>query len=484
MCVIPYFRGFMAGKRADTDMTKGSPMSIIFKFTMTLLLGNVAQQLYNIVDTIIVGRYVDPLALAAVGSTGTIMFLMFGTSNGMVSGFSIVTSQKYGANDEKGVKASVTNGLYLSLIIAALITVIGLVFMKPLLRLMNTPEDIFDYAYSYIFTICAGIVCIIMYNYCASLMRAVGNSKMPLIFLLCSAATNVGLDLLFIINFHMETFGAALATVVSQGLAVIPCIIYIYAKMPVLRPSKEDWKIDPKIIKQQLRLGIPMAIQYGITASGTVIMQSAFNTFDSVAVTAITAASKFQGIITQGMFSVGQTMAAYAGQNYGARNMQRVRDGVKAALKIYVVYSIVAAVAAIALVPHVLWIFFDTEVDVSLYIPWAMPYIIECAVCYFFLAMIFIYRHSIQSVGYASIAMILGFVELGARMITSFYSIAVHNYYIAVASDPFAWAMAGLCGLFISRYIFKKIENRWAAEAKAKAKAGSGSLVLDGETNQ
>lgn len=459
----------MAGRRSDTDMTKGSPMSIIFKFTMTLLLGNVAQQLYNIVDTIIVGRYVDPLALAAVGSTGTIMFLMFGTSNGMVSGFSIVTSQKYGANDAKGVKASVTNGLYLSLIIAALITVIGLVFMKPLLRLMNTPEDIFDYAYSYIFTICAGIVCIIMYNYCASLMRAVGNSKMPLIFLLCSAATNVGLDLLFILKFHMETFGAALATVVSQGLAVIPCIIYIYAKMPVLRPSREDWKIDPKIIKQQLRLGIPMAIQYGITASGTVIMQSAFNTFDSVAVTAITAASKFQGIITQGMFSVGQTMAAYAGQNYGAHNMQRVRDGVKAALKIYVVYSIVAAVAAIALVPHVLWIFFDTEVDVSLYIPWAMPYIIECAVCYFFLAMIFIYRHSIQSVGYASIAMILGFVELGARMITSFYSIAVHNYYIAVASDPFAWAMAGLCGLFISRYIFKKIENRWAAEDAAKA---------------
>ena len=211
-------------------------------------------------------------------------------------------------------------------------------------------------------------------------------------------------------------------------------------------------------------------------------MQSAFNTFDSIAVGAITAASRFQGIITQGMFSVGQTMAAYAGQNYGARNMQRVRDGVKAALKIYIVYSVLAAVLAILLVPHVLWIFFDTEVDVSLYIPWAMPYIIECAVCYFFLAMIFIYRHSIQSVGYASIAMILGFVELGARMITSFYSIAVHNYYIAVASDPFAWAMAGLAGMVISRFIFKKIEARWAAEDKARI--GSGELILDGETTE
>ena len=168
-------------------MTKGNPMSIILKFTLMLLLGNVAQQLYNIADTIIVGRSVDPLALAAVGSTGTIMFLMFGTSNGMVSGFSIVTSQRYGAGDERGVKASVTNGLYLSLIIAALITVVGLAFMRPLLVLMNTPEQIFDYALTYISTICAGIVCVILYNYCASLMRAVGNSLMPLIFLICSA---------------------------------------------------------------------------------------------------------------------------------------------------------------------------------------------------------------------------------------------------------------------------------------------------------
>jgi putative MATE family efflux protein len=456
----------MAPKRTDTDMTKGSPMSIIFKFTMTLLLGNVAQQLYNIVDTVIVGRFVDPLALAAVGSTGTIMFLMFGTSNGMVSGFSIVTSQKYGAADSKGVKASVTNGLYLSLIIAALITITGLVFMRPLLRLMNTPDDIFEYAYTYISTICSGIVCVIMYNYCASLMRAVGNSKMPLIFLLCSAATNIGLDLLFIIKFNMGTFGAAFATVIAQGLAVIPCIIYIYTKMPVLRPSKEDCKIDPEIIRQQLRLGIPMAIQYGITASGTVIMQSAFNYFDSVAVTAITAASKFQGIITMGMFSVGQTMAAYAGQNYGARDMKRIRDGVKAALKLYIVYSVIAGVVAVLAVPHILWVFFDTEVDVSIYIPWAMPYIIECAVCYFFLAMIFIYRHTIQSVGFASIAMILGFVELGARMITSFYSISVHNYYIAVASDPLAWMAAGIAGMVIAKFIFKKIERKWVASGQ------------------
>ena len=450
--------------RTDLDMTKGNPMSIIFKFTLMLLLGNIAQQLYNIVDTIIVGRNVDALALAAVGSTGTIMFLMFGTSNGMVSGFTIVTSQRYGAGDTKGVKASVTNGLYLSLIIAALITGAGLLFMRPLLVLMNTPEEIFDYALTYISTICAGIVCVILYNYCASLMRAVGNSLMPLIFLICSAATNVGLDLWFIVGFKMGTFGAALATVIAQGLAVIPCIIFIYAAMPALRPSKEDWKWNSAIIKEQLRYGIPMSIQYGITASGTVIMQSAFNTFDYIAVGAITAASKFQGIITMGMFSVGQTMAAYAGQNYGAKNMKRIRQGVNSALKLYIFYSAAAALISILSVPKILWIFFESEVDISLYIPWAMPYIIECAVCYFFLAMIFIYRHTIQSVGYAQLAMILGFVELGARILTSFYSIQIHNYYVAVASDPLAWVLAGLCGMIIARVIFRKIEKRWASE--------------------
>ena len=453
----------MANKRTDTDMTKGNPMSIIFKFTMTLLLGNIAQQFYNIVDTIIVGRCVNPQALAAVGATGTIMFLMIGTSNGLVTGFTIVTSQKYGALDTKGLKSSVTNGFYLSLVTAALITTIGLIFMRSLLTLMNTPADIFEYAYAYISTICAGMFFMIMYNYCASLMRAIGNSKMPLLFLLFSAALNICLDLLFIIRFQMATFGAAFATVISQGIAMILCIIYIYAKMPTLRPEKSDWKASSSMIKQQLRYGIPMAVQYSITASGTVIMQSAFNVFDSVAVTAITAASKFQGIITQGMFTVGQTMAAYAGQNYGARNMGRIKDGIKAALKIYVVYSIVAALLAVFLVPHVLWIFFDAEVDVSIYVPWARTYIIECAVCYFFLAMIFIYRHTIQSVGYASIAMVLGFVELAARMLTSFYSISVHNYYIAVASDPLAWIAAGLCAMFIARSIFKKIEARWSA---------------------
>ena len=471
----------MSARRTDTDMTRGNPMSIIFKFTMTLLMGNVAQQLYNIVDMIIVGRFVNPDALGAVGAVGTIMFLMLGTSNGLVTGFSIVTSQRYGAKDPDGVKASVTNGLYLALVSAALITGVGLTFMERLLTWMNTPESIFGYAYAYIATICAGLICMIMYNYCASLMRAIGNSKMPLIFLLFSACLNIVLDLVFIIKLGLATYGAALATVISQAVSAVLCIIYIFARMPAIRPSRSDWKISTDTIKQQLRNAIPMAIQYFITSSGTVIMQSAFNIFGNVAVTAIAAASKFQGIITQGMFTVGQTMAAYAGQNYGARNMPRIREGVKAALKIYIVYSIAAAIFAIVMVPHVLWIFFDAEVDVSIYIPWANIYIIESAICYFFLAMIFIYRHTIQSIGYAGMTMVLGLVELAARIIMSFYAIDVKNYYVAVASDPFAWITAGLCGLFIARALFRKIEKRWAQEDAAKAASAAATAQTNAD---
>ena len=464
----------MSARRTDNDMTKGSPMAVILKFTMTLLLGNIAQQLYNVVDTIIVGRFVNPDALGAVGATGTIMFLMLGTSNGLVTGFAIVTSQRYGALDYEGVRKTVTNGFYLSLGVAAAITGVGLTFMNSLLGWMNTPPEIYGYAYMYISTICAGLICMIMYNYCASIIRAIGNSVIPLIFLLLSAGTNICLDLLFILKFQMATFGAAFATVISQGISALLCIIYIYAKVPMLRPLLPDWKIDFKTIREQLRYGIPMAIQYSITASGTVIMQSAFNIYGSVAVTAIAAASKFQNIVTQGMFTVGQTMAAYAGQNYGARNMPRIRKGVTAALKIYVVYSLLAAAFSILLVSRVLWLFFPADTDVSVYIPWANVYIIECAVCYFFLSMIFIYRHTIQSVGYAGLTMVIGAVELIARIIMSVYSIHVRNFYIAVASDHAAWIFAALCGLFIARVIFKKIEKRWAEEDKAKAAADPG----------
>ena len=291
----------------EQDMTQGKPLSIILKFTLPLLVGNIFQQFYNMADTIIVGRFVGANALAAVGSTGTVMFLIIGFAQGITAGFTILTSQRYGAKDEKAVRASVANGILLSVLVTILITVVGLSTMKPLLLLMNTPEDIFADAYTYSMLICSGVVACIFYNLFSSLLRAIGNSKVPLFFLVFSACLNVVLDLLLILCFHMGVAGAAIATNISQGVSAVLCLIYIYKNVPVLCPERTQWRLSASDTAYQMRMGIPMALQFSITASGAMVMQAAINLFGSVAVAAFTAASKVQSLVTQGMMSMGQT---------------------------------------------------------------------------------------------------------------------------------------------------------------------------------
>lgn len=327
----------------EQDMTQGKPLSIILKFTLPLLVGNIFQQFYNMADTIIVGRFVGANALAAVGSTGTVMFLIIGFAQGITAGFTILTSQRYGAKDEKAVRASVANGILLSVLVAILITVVGLSTMKPLLLLMNTPEDIFADAYTYSMLICSGVVACIFYNLFSSLLRAIGNSKVPLFFLVFSACLNVVLDLLLILCFHMGVAGAAIATNISQGVSAVLCLIYIYKNVPVLCPERTQWRLSASDTAYQMRMGIPMALQFSITASGAMVMQAAINLFGSVAVAAFTAASKVQNLVTQGMMSMGQTMASYGGQNYGKGDYHRLEKGVRSALLISVIYSLLAA---------------------------------------------------------------------------------------------------------------------------------------------
>lgn len=327
----------------EQDMTQGKPLSIILKFTLPLLVGNIFQQFYNMADTIIVGRFVGANALAAVGSTGTVMFLIIGFAQGITAGFTILTSQRYGAKNEKAVRASVANAILLSVLVTILITVVGLSTMKPLLLLMNTPEDIFADAYTYSMLICSGVVACIFYNLFSSLLRAIGNSKVPLFFLVFSACLNVVLDLLLILCFHMGVAGAAIATNISQGVSAVLCLIYIYKNVPVLCPERTQWRLSASDTAYQMRMGIPMALQFSITASGAMVMQAAINLFGSVAVAAFTAASKVQSLVTQGMMSMGQTMASYGGQNYGKGDYHRLEKGVRSALLISVIYSLLAA---------------------------------------------------------------------------------------------------------------------------------------------
>ncbi|MEY8352025.1 MATE family efflux transporter [Lachnospiraceae bacterium 54-53] len=283
-------------------------------------------------DTIVVGRFIGPDALAAVGSTGTIMFLVIGFSQGMSTGFTVLTSQRFGARDEKGAKHSVANGTILSAFVIAFMTFFSLIFMRPLLRLMNTPENIFEDAHTYISIICIGIAANIFYNLFSSFLRSVGNSRIPLLFLVFSSCLNVVLNLLFVITFQMGVAGSAWATNVPQGASAVLCILYIYKKVPALAPERNQWKLTGADTRHQLSVGIPMALQFGITASGTMIMQSAINLFGSTAVAAYTAANKFRNIATQGMTAMGQTVATYAGQNYGKGDIKRIRHGVRLAL--------------------------------------------------------------------------------------------------------------------------------------------------------
>ena len=351
-------------KSAQNDMTVGNPMKIIFGFTLPIFIGNVFQQFYNMADAVIVGKFVGNKALAAVGSTGTIMFLIYGFVVGMTAGFTVLTAQKFGAGDMKGMRKTVAGAGILSFVVGALLTILFMAFMKPLLILMNTPSDIFADAYSYIMIVSGGILAQMLYNLLSSILRALGNSKLPLVFLIISALLNIVLDLVFIVGFGMGAKGAAVATVIAQGVSGILCLFYIIAKIPILHLKREDLNVGSTIYKNQLRIGVPMALQYSITAIGTMMVQSSLNILGSTLVAAYTAAGKIEQVVTQAYVAMGTTMATYAAQNMGAGSVKRIREGFKACTVIGVVYSFVAAGFIMTVGKYMTYLFVSEDVDI------------------------------------------------------------------------------------------------------------------------
>ncbi|MGL5641052.1 MAG: MATE family efflux transporter, partial [Paraclostridium sp.] len=257
------------------DMTTGNPVKLILYFSIPLLIGNIFQQFYSMVDTIIVGRFLGVKALAAVGSTGSMIFLIIGFVLGLTSGFSVLVSQRFGANDEEGVKNAVGSAITLSIIMTIIITIISVFTARPLLNIINTPADIIDDAHSYIIVIYFGIFATFFYNMIAGVLRALGDSKTPLYFLIIASILNIVLDLVFIVNLSMGVAGAAYATVISQGVSGILCLIYTSKKFPILKLEKRHFKYEATYFKKHLSIGIPMALQFSITAIGAIILQGA-----------------------------------------------------------------------------------------------------------------------------------------------------------------------------------------------------------------
>lgn len=442
----------------ELDMTKGRPLGLIMKFIVPLVIGNIFQQLYNMVDTIIVGQFVGVKALAAVGSTGTIMFLILGFMQGLTTGFTVLTSQRFGAGDSEGVKKSFATAVLLSVLATIVMTAVSMLGMDGLLVLMQTPEDILVMAKSYIMVICGGMCCTVLYNLMASVLRAVGNSRVPLYFLIMAALTNIVLDLFFIIHFHMGAAGAAWATVISQGLSGILCVFYVARKVDILKLEKRHFAIDVHLMQVEFSIGFPMAIQFSITAIGTIMVQAALNMLGSLAVAAYTAASKVEQLVTQPYLAMGMTMATYAGQNRGVNAYDRIRQGARYAFWISAVYSIVVF-GLIMLFKHSLIALFVSE-NLAEIESYATVYLFLCGSCFIPLGMIFIYRNILQGCGYALMPTMGGVVELLCRAVVAVIAAQHLSFAGVCVANMSAWIAAGVFLWIAYLVIFRKIAKQ------------------------
>lgn len=422
------------------DMTTGNPVKLILLFSIPLLIGNIFQQFYSMVDTIIVGRFIGVEALAAVGTTSSMVFLVNGFVMGLTSGFAVLISQKYGAKDEVGVKEAVASSIILSIIATILVTFISVLSAKPLLTLMNTPSNIMKNASTYIIILYAGNIAIIFYNMMAAILRALGDSKTPLYFLIVSSVLNIILDLVLIINFKMGVAGAAYATVISQGVSAILCVIYTYKRYKILRLKKDDFKVKKKYYRKHLKVGIPMALQFSITSIGIMTVQSAINIFGSTVIASYAASSKVLQLVMQPAITLGVTMATYCGQNIGAKRYDRIKEGVKKCVQISIITSVISAIILIFLGKYFVMMFVSNP-DAEI-LSYAQQVLNISAIFFIPLGLIFVYRNALQGIGDSFIPMMAGVYELVARAIVAFTLPKVLEFMGICLADPVAWFAA------------------------------------------
>ena len=435
------------------DMMIGNPMKIILLFSIPVLLGNLFQQFYNMVDTVIVGQYLGEDALAAVGSTGCIMFLVLGFANGIAQGFGVMVSHAFGAKDFKRLQHYVALSLMLTAIVSAVLSVITVIGSRQLLLWLNTPENIVGLADSYIRVIFGGILCTMAYNVASGILRGIGDSKTPLYFLIFSSALNIVLDIFLIVVVKMGTAGAAYATVISQGVAAVLCFIVMFRKHDILRTSREDYYWDNQGILRMLSIGIPMALNYSITAIGTMILQSAVNVFGSSTVAAFTAASKVSSIATQTFPTLGTAMATYCGQNLGAGKYKRIYQGMRQAFYLCFVAAAIAALICCCAGPFMLkWFISNPSTETM---SAAMQYLYAISGFMIPLGWIFIYRNGLQGLDHGFIPMLSGVVELVSRFAVIAVAAKPCGYMGVCFADPAAWLVTGIM-LLIAYLVWKR----------------------------
>ena len=422
------------------DMTSGSPAKLIFGFAIPMFLGLLFQQFYSMVDTLIVGKFLGVNPLAGVGSTTSLNFMVLGFCMGVCNGFAIPVAQMFGAKEEHRLRRYVTNGAWLCIVFSIVMTLVVVAVCRPVLVLMQTPEEIFEYAYVYIVIVFWGIPCTFLYNILAAIIRSLGDSKTPVIFLAISSGINIVLDLVFVLVFDMGVEGPATATVLAQGVSGIICLWYMYRKFPVLHASREEWRPEFSYMGKLCYIGIPMGLQYSVTAIGTLVLQAAVNGLGAAVVAGVTAGQKINAFIQCPLEALGQTMAPYAGQNMGAGKIDRIGKGLKSAVLMGWGVSIICFLIAVLFGKQLTTLFVDASETTI--ISYSYQFLLYCTGGYCLLTLVNTVRFTIQGMGFSVFAILSGIMEMIARILAATVVVQMIGFAGTCLAHPMAWLFA------------------------------------------
>lgn len=437
----------------NKDMTKGSPLKLILLFTLPLIFGNLLQQLYQMADTYIVSQTIGVNAFAAVGSTLSINILVLGLAIGLTSGLAVLTAQRFGKKDEQAIRENLAASVIIAGTVSVILTIVSLTFRRQILEFMNTPVELIEYANDYLTMMFAGLSGVVLFNLVSNLLRSIGNTKAPLVFLAISSVLNVVLDLVFILVFNMGVSGAGLATVISQFVSGAIGLIYIKKSVPLFRIHKEDWSAGLKQIKEHSAIAFPMGFQTSLIAIGMIAVSMTLNTLGPEAVAATTAAQKIDSLATKPLMAVGITMATYTAQNYGAGQLDRVWEGVQKILKVTIAYSVIVGALLVIFGRQIAMLFVGPENTEIL--DMARLYFLTNSTFYIFLATLIVHRYTLQGLGKSTAPTIAGLFELFARVGAALLLSRSLGFVGIGLSNPLAW-VAALFPLLGSYYALKR----------------------------
>lgn len=424
------------------ELTRGHPASLIVKFALPLLIGNIFQQLYQISDIVIVGRLIGVEALAALGASAPIFFVTLLVTLGFTGGLTVVTAQRFGARDEKGLRRSVTHSLMACMVLGLVCTAFLLIFLRKILYWMSVPENIMTDAYDFMFVLGLALPVIVAYNLLSGFIRALGDSKTPLYFLIATTVVNVLLNFFLISVCKLGVIGSATGTIISITISGVCCLLYIRHKFPILRLRREDWIYDKEFMKEHLKIAVPMAIQFSVLSIGLLIIQKVCNSFGSDTIAAFTAALRIEQLATQPLVALGIAMATFSAQNFGAGMIKRIRSGVLYTSLMSFGFSIFIALLVRFVGEDMLQIFSDEITDEI--ITAGRQYLNISTLFYFFLGQIFIFRNTLQGMGQSVIPLISGFTELLMRSFAAIWLASSLGYIGICWASPIAWVGASL----------------------------------------